>query len=277
MAKKRLTIKRPKPTPRRKPALPATPAAPAADPPPPRPAQAPNPGWMQSGDDPNNLVAAHEAQRRRSFNALTSSGPSGVPPVLQRSIETTVTTSVTRASPTSGASSTQSTFERKLLERPAGIRDAARALAKAITDQIEELNGSRPNDAEGLKRHNDFVEFLEMIAAGLGQLADALDQAAVAETQSSAKLSFLSKAAKIAEDLQFRLMKWLEGNNYNLVDYAIRLSTFAAGVYFLHECGLDEKIAALASYRFVGQSFPKPKPPKKTPPKPAKPGGRKLK
>jgi hypothetical protein len=46
-------------------------------------------------------------------------------------------------------------------------REAAQALSKAIADQIAELNASKPNEPDRLVQQNDFVAFLQTIAAGL--------------------------------------------------------------------------------------------------------------
>jgi hypothetical protein len=87
MAKKRLTIKRRKQTPRRKPVLPATTPPPAAPP--------PVASWA-TRDDTDNLIAAQEAVRQRGFEAAMS-GSSGPPFPPGRPQVVTVDTPVTRA------------------------------------------------------------------------------------------------------------------------------------------------------------------------------------
>jgi hypothetical protein len=81
-------------------------------------------------------------------------------------------------------------IERRLSERPTDIRDAARALSKAIADEIERLNAVRPNDHEPQARHDDFVGFLRQIADGLNRLADTIDRAiAASRLRSSPSMS----------------------------------------------------------------------------------------
>ena len=57
--------------------------------------------------------------------------------------------------------------EQRLSERPQDIREAARALSRAISDQINELNAARPNDPDSLDRQAAFIAFLQQIAVGL--------------------------------------------------------------------------------------------------------------
>jgi hypothetical protein len=138
-------------------------------------------------------------------------------------------------------------IERSLSERPADIRDAARALVKEIKDQVEQLKNSKPNDEEGLAKHNEFVEFLERIAAGLAELADALDQAVKASPDGPPEPMFLGKAAWIAEQLNIGLMEWLEANRANVAGFTVRIGLIGTGYLFLHACGLDGRIAAIVS------------------------------
>jgi len=121
-------------------------------------------------------------------------------------------------------------LERSLLERPADIRDAARVLVKEIKDQVEQLQRSKPNDDEGLAKHNEFVEFLERIAAGLAELADALDQAINPSVDGPPEPMFLGKTARITEQLNVGMMEWLEANRTNLMGCTLRIG--------LNRCGL---------------------------------------
>jgi hypothetical protein len=51
--------------------------------------------------------------------------------------------------------------------RQVGETGNAHAVRKAIADQIAELNASKPNEPDRLVQQNDFVAFLQTIAAGL--------------------------------------------------------------------------------------------------------------
>jgi hypothetical protein len=152
----------------------------------------------------------------------------------------------------------QGAFDRRLSERPADIRDAARVLARAIRDQVEEWNASKPNDAEALARHDEFVAFLEWVAAGLGELADALDRAVAASTSGSPEPMFLGKAGGIVEQLNIGVKEWLERNRSHLAGYTVRVGVFLATLSFLHACGVGDAAATIAS-GLLNASFPRAK------------------
>jgi hypothetical protein len=149
--------------------------------------------------------------------------------------------SVNRAGTTSN--DTRTTFAQRLSERPEDIGAAARDLSKAIADQIERLHASKPNDADSLAKQNDFVAFLEKIAGGLNDLADALDRAASANTNGTLEPILLGKAAEIAAQLNTTLQAGLERHRDYICDCAIRFGVFGAGFLFLHACGVDGYIA----------------------------------
>ena len=146
-------------------------------------------GWMNSGGDAADAVVRMTAERRRRSVAAIQSGatepfaPSvSVPPEPSAStapsrVELTArgTTqskvsldlSVNRAGAGAAATDIAAKVERRLGERPTEIREAARKLSKTIADQIAELNASKPNEADRLAQQNDFIAFLQTIAAGL--------------------------------------------------------------------------------------------------------------
>jgi len=80
-----------------------------------------------------------------------------------------------------------------------------------------------------LAKHNEFVEFLERIAAGLAELADAVDQAINASVDGPPEPMFLGKAARITEQLNVGMMEWLEANRTNLMGCTLRIGLIGAG------------------------------------------------
>jgi len=97
-------------------------------------------------------------------------------------------------------------FERRAAENPGNIRDAARALARAIADQVADLNASKPND-ERLAKHLELIAFLEWVAVELGKLADALDKAiAAGRATGPPEPIFRAKAGEIAGHLNIGFM-----------------------------------------------------------------------
>lgn len=149
----------------------------------------------------------------------------------------------TTRSPVEPTIAAQRILANRLSERPTDIGAAARALCKAIADQIDQLNASKPNEAEALNKQNDFVTFLKEIASGLTALADTLDQAVAAAREGAAEPMLLGTAGKIAEQLSVTVKEGLERHRAYLADCAIRFSVFAAGFVFLNACGVDGHIA----------------------------------
>jgi hypothetical protein len=133
------------------------------------------------------------------------------------------------------------TMRRKLLERPNDIREAARNLSEAFKIQTNELRGLKPNEPGQLAQYENLVSFFELMAAGLADLADALDRALNSATTSSPSPEpvLLGKAAETARWLQLRLQQWLEETGTAVIDVPVRIGVLCAGVAFLHSIGAD--------------------------------------
>jgi hypothetical protein len=196
-------------------------------------------GWMRNSDETVRPITMD--RQRRIFADINSGsiGPVG-PPLTAAPTAPTAIHPLNTESLSLGADRIANT----LSERSAEIREAARALSEAIKGQIEQLNASKPNDAENLRRQNDFVAFLKQIAAGLDRLADALDQAIACSSDGKPDPVFLGKAGEIAQSLSVAVTGGLERNRNYIVDCSIKFSVFAAGFVFLHACGVDGWIAS---------------------------------
>jgi hypothetical protein len=220
--------------------------------------------WLNSGDDAADAAVRMTEERRRRSIAATQPPTEPISPSVPVSSEPSASTapstveltaratiqnkaslglSVNRASPGSTPIDIAGAFERRLTERPAEIRKAARALSKAIAEQIEELNASKPNEPERLAQQNDFIAFLQTIAAGLDELAAALDRAIAAGSGTSPEPILLGKAGEIARKLSAAVTEGLERNRTYIVDCTIKFCVFAAGFTLLHACGVDGYIA----------------------------------
>ncbi|MGP0085782.1 MAG: DUF1488 family protein [Steroidobacteraceae bacterium] len=139
-------------------------------------------------------------------------------------------------------------IERRLSERPTDIRDAARALSRDFTAQVEELKRNKPNDADRLAQYDVLIPFFERMAVGLGDLADVLDRAG--RTNGTPEPVLLGKAAEVARQLQLSAMEWLEANRTMVIDVPVRLGLFGLGVAFLHALGVDST-AVTASLAYL--------------------------
>jgi hypothetical protein len=156
--------------------------------------------------------------------------------------------------------------EGRLSREPAAIRDAARNFSREFARQADDLKRSRPND-ERLAQHDDLIGFFERMAAGLAELADALDQAVKEGTGGSLDSVSLGKAAQIAQGLHQGVMQWLEQNFTASIDCAVRIGLFGAGVMFLHSIGADgvAAVGALGTLALKGgQAKDRPNGKKKT-------------
>jgi len=108
-------------------------------------------------------------------------------------------------------------IERRLLERPDDIRAAARSLADAFKE---------PNEPRQLAQYQNLRDFFEQMAAGLADLADALDRAfssATGSPASSPEPIFLGKAAEIARWLQNLTHRWLEEIGTDVIGVPVRI------------------------------------------------------
>lgn len=139
------------------------------------------------------------------------------------------------------------TFERRFSDRPAEIRDAARSLVKEINAQIEQLASKRNDpDPQIRAQTNDFVVFLEKIAAELDRFADALDQAIDPATNEVKELILLGPAAKMAKVISGDVTEWFTQHHKEVVDYAIKFGFGIAAAKFAGLCGLD--LASIISF-----------------------------
>jgi hypothetical protein len=154
------------------------------------------------------------------------------------------------------AANGRSTFDLRLSERPTDIRDAARTLAAAVKDQIETLKQSPPRGVNDLEKHDEFVNFLEKLASGLNELADALDRMIEANAKRLNQPFFTEEARRIARQLGASVIKFAEA--HPIADYSIKIGLAIAGYDFMRICGLDNDAAiAGAVGAILAQSFSK--------------------
>jgi hypothetical protein len=149
-----------------------------------------------------------------------------------------------------------------LWERPVEIRDAARALSQEFTAQVEELKRTKPNDPDALAKYDDLVAFLEKMAAGLNNLANALDQAVTKAADGKPEPVFLGTAAAVARQLQLGMMEWLEEYRTTIFDVPIRLGLIGLGLTFVNEIS-GPYVASLTAYLAKKTSKPRANAPKK--------------
>jgi hypothetical protein len=134
------------------------------------------------------------------------------------------------------------TVERSLEEHPQDVREAARALSKAIGDQIDELNASRLNDPDALDRQGAFIAFLRQIAMGLDDLASSLE--AVIEADSpEIKQSKSANAATVARGLASFVREGFDKHRAAVQTCGIQVPVLTGSVWLLHAFGVDATAA----------------------------------
>ena len=204
-----------------------------------KPEELPPAGWMGSDDASNKVIAQREAARRSRL-AGTTEFPVTVPPPPEPAPVDAVSAAVytgagqltAHTQILEGVGYARDRSERQLSDNPVEIRDAARALAQAVKDQIAELKEPRLNDTKTA----DFIDFLEMIARELDKLVDALDRAIASVDQQGI---FLGEAKKIADQLKTGFYEYLEQHRADIAGYSIKISLVSAAAWFLHACGFD--------------------------------------
>jgi hypothetical protein len=92
------------------------------------------------------------------------------------------------------------------------------------------------------------VSFLEQMAAGLTDLAAALDEA-----KRSAEPARFNTAARITHNLQQAVMQWLENNAGNRIGTVLDVALFTGSVLFLHSLGADSVAVREADWGLSGQ------------------------
>jgi hypothetical protein len=153
----------------------------------------------------------------------------------------------------------------RLSKQSVDIRDAARAFAHALKQEAENLRSNRPNDRSEreLAKYDDLVSFLEKIAAGLTDLAGALDEAIKETTDGSVEPARLTAAAQITHNLQQAVMQWIEKNAGSRISSVLDVALFTGSVLFLHSLGADS-VAAIGALGLIIRGAGKRKdPPKK--------------
>jgi hypothetical protein len=153
--------------------------------------------------------------------------------------DTTAVTADTASATVVSAVGTARVSRNALSERPVEIRDAARALSQEFKDQVEELKALRLNDPDRLDQRDDLLAFFEKMAAGLNNLADALDRAVNEAADGKPEPALLGKAAEVVQQLQQGVMEWLAKNRTTLIEVPVRIGLFGLGLAFVHALGVD--------------------------------------
>jgi hypothetical protein len=133
-------------------------------------------------------------------------------------------------------------IERRLRERPDDIRDAAHSYAKAFKAYADELR--RINDRS--RQCDEFIDFLDQMAAGLADLADALERAFATPTPEPLLTREAAEKARVLAD---RVVDWVKWMGTDALDVPmIRIGVLCSGIGFLHYLGADSAAGVGALY-----------------------------
>jgi hypothetical protein len=179
---------------------------------------------------PSNPPVVSTDTQSEAAESFVQLGPRPVPRVIEATIEERMVFGETLA------------VERRLAERPQDIREAARALSRAISEQIDELNALKPNDPDALTRQETFVAFMQRIVVGLDELAASLERISVEPPASRGPL--YAKSAAIVRSLGKSVTKGLEENRASIMACSLRVPVVLAGTGLLHLLGVSPDIAA---------------------------------
>jgi hypothetical protein len=131
------------------------------------------------------------------------------------------------------------------------VRAAARALSKAIGNQIDELNASRLNDPDSLDRQGAFIAFLQRIAAGLDNLATSLE-AIIDAGSSETKRSALADAGVAARGLVTFFREGFDEQRAAIQACVIHVPLLTGSVALLHALGVDPTTAFVGTCAITG-------------------------
>jgi len=136
-----------------------------------------------------------------------------------------------------GSAALIASVEQRISERPRDLAAMALALSTSVTEQIEEIEGSKPNDAAALDAHQRYVEFLRQLAAGLHGIGQAI-AAIETSNDAAARKQELSRAARMVQHVSDAVEGWLEQNAKVVVDFGFRTGLLCAGTVLLSSCGV---------------------------------------
>jgi hypothetical protein len=115
-------------------------------------------------------------------------------------------------------------------------------------EEIERLEGARPNDTERAETHRRQCDLLTILADGFARIAAALE--AVAKEPHQPLL--LGKASQIVQEVGEQLTAWWENNAAEAIDWAVRIPVVVASIPLLAWGGADMTVGTTMVGALVG-------------------------
>jgi hypothetical protein len=124
----------------------------------------------------------------------------------------------------------------------------ASSLAQMAHTEIERLDAEQPNDPVTIENNRKQRALLVIFAEGFERIAAALKNFSGNQTEPR----LLDKAKEVVTAVSKEIEAWFAKNANEVVDWGVRLPTFAAGVGMLGLVGADMTIATSAVAAIVG-------------------------
>jgi hypothetical protein len=125
----------------------------------------------------------------------------------------------------------------------------ARLYERVARDEIERLDGERPNEPEAIERNARQRGLLTVLAEGFAQIAAALQAFATDPNQPV----LLGKAHEVVNSVGEQVTAWLKANAAELTDLGMRLSIMTGAIATLGGAGANMTIATgVVSARVFG-------------------------
>jgi hypothetical protein len=143
--------------------------------------------------------------------------------------------------------STEHRISRIATDYPA-LLSLARSLGRMAREEIERLEGARPNDTERAEINRRQCDLLTILADGFARIAAALE--AVAEDPHQALL--LGKASEIVQEVGEQLTAWWKSNAAEAIDWAVRIPVVVGSIPMLAWGGADMTVGTTMVGVLVG-------------------------
>lgn len=141
---------------------------------------------------------------------------------------------------------------------PHEARSAALSLSRLVSNRLDQLNASIPNDPDALSAHIAVVAFLADLHERANAMTGATDAVMMAKTPPE-KQSLSERAAQIAKPLLTALEEGVEEHGPALIRYGIAVSLVMCSVWLFSLLGVSPDKAFIGNLAFLGTALRKGK------------------
>ncbi|WP_417832841.1 hypothetical protein [Terasakiella sp.] len=138
------------------------------------------------------------------------------------------------------------TIKNKFWKNRQSLAISTASIIDVISNQVDDLKSTMPNDEAGQKTQNELIEFLQEVMVMLESLLAQIEMALSSQQNSSSR-----EAVNAVIDLKHKVSNWLN-NNSDLVDTSIRMSIAATFLNFFSNAGANMSISTPALLAIFG-------------------------